>query len=103
MNAADTITSTERCGPRLYKFKKYTCNDFLNEFQLKETINFRFTFKYDLTLSQVFMLRTLFNRKCGNSDFLARLDEVKWEKSFAYKNLWENSSKLLSNIKLHFY
>lgn len=32
------------------------------------------------------MLRTLFNRKCGSSDFLARRDDVKCEKSLAYKN-----------------
>lgn len=38
-------------------------------------------------LSQVLIFLTLFRRKCGSSDFRARRDDVKWEKSFAYKNL----------------
>lgn len=39
------------------------------------------------------MLRTLFKRKCGNSDFRALLDDVRCEKSFAYKNLQKNENK----------
>lgn len=61
IKAVDTIISTDLCGP--------------------------FFFKYDLAASHILMLSTLFNRKCGNSDFIARLDDVKCEKNFAYKNL----------------
>lgn len=64
MNAAETITSTERCGPK--------------------------RFRYDRTLNHALILRTLFNRKWGMRDFLARLADVKWENSFAYKNLEKN-------------
>lgn len=49
-----------------------------------------FTFKYDLTLSHVLIFLTLLRRKCGNSDFLARLDDVKCENSLAYNNLCLN-------------
>lgn len=49
-------------------------------------IGFRSTLRYDLTESQVLMLRTLLSRKCGRSEFRALRDEVKWEKSLAYKN-----------------
>lgn len=70
INAADTMTSTERCGPRL--------------------------FKYDLTLSHVLILRTLFRRKCGTSDLRARRDDVKWENNFAYRNLMNKERKRIS-------
>lgn len=39
------------------------------------------------------MFRTLFKRKCGTSDFLARRDDVKCEKSLAYKNLNKKQMK----------
>ena len=51
INAADTIVSTERWGPRF--------------------------FKYDLSDNQVLMFLTLFNRKCGSSYFFARRDDVR--------------------------
>ena len=44
-------------------------------------------------------MRTLFNRKCGNSDFRARRDDVKCEKSFAYKNLCLNVRSATANKK----
>lgn len=47
--------------------------------------NGRLTLRYDRTLSHVLMLRTLFNRKWGNSDFRARRDDVKCENNFAYR------------------
>lgn len=58
INAVETITSTDLCGPRF--------------------------FKYERTDSQVFIFLTLFKRKCGNSDFRARLDDVKCENNLAY-------------------
>lgn len=51
------------------------------------------TFKWDRTLSQVFMLRNLLKRKCGTSDFRALRLDVRCEKSFAYNNLWTNYCK----------
>lgn len=61
MNAAETITSTDRCGPS--------------------------RLRYDLTQSHALIFRTLFNLKWGMEDFLARRDDVRWEKSFAKRNL----------------
>lgn len=45
------------------------------------------------------MLRTLFRRKCGNSDFRARLDDVKCENNFAYKNRCLNVRSATANKK----
>lgn len=45
------------------------------------------------------MFRTLFKRKCGNSDFLARRDDVRCEKSFAYKNRCLNVRSATANKK----
>lgn len=73
INAVDTITSTDRCGPR--------------------------RFKYDRTDSHVLMFRTLFNLKCGNSDLRARLDDVRCEKSLAYRNLCLNVRSATANKK----
>ena len=42
-----------------------------------------YTFRYERTDSHVFILRTLFRRKCGKSELRALLEDVKWEKSLA--------------------
>lgn len=55
--------------------------------------------RYDRTLNHVLILRTLFKRKCGSSDFLARRDDVRCEKSFAYKNLCLNVRSATANKK----
>lgn len=57
MKAADTMTSTERCRPLFLR--------------------------YDLTDNQVFIFLTLLSRKCGSSDFLARLADVKCANNLA--------------------
>lgn len=44
------------------------------------------------------MFRTLFKRKCGNSDFLARRDDVKCENNLAYKNLKKKKKKPFRNV-----
>lgn len=95
INAPDTMTSTDRCGPRLCKLKN---KSFPSEYCFHYLWDKKWclTFKYERTLSHVLMFRTLFKRKCGNSDFRARLDDVKCENSFAYKNLWnENGNRKL--------
>lgn len=51
MKAAETMTSTDLCGPRFLR--------------------------YDRTDNHVFMFRTLLSRKCGRSDLRVRRDEVK--------------------------
>lgn len=48
-------------------------------------IMFLNTLRYERTDSQVLMLRTLFRRKCGSSDLRARRNDVRCEKSLAYK------------------
>jgi hypothetical protein len=60
MKVADTIISTDRCGPRLCR--------------------------YDLTESHVLILLTLFKRKCGIPDFPAFRNEVILENNFANRN-----------------
>lgn len=57
------------------------------------------TLRYERTLNQVLIFRTLFNRKCGNSDFLARRDDVKCEKSLAYENRCLNVRSATANRK----
>lgn len=64
IKAVETITSTDLCGPRFLR--------------------------YDLTDNHVLIFLTLFNRKCGNSDLRALLDDVKCENNLAYKNLCLN-------------
>ena len=44
------------------------------------------TLRYERTESHVLMLRTLLRRKCGKSELRARLDDVKWANSLAYRN-----------------
>ena len=89
MNAADTIQSTDRCGPR---FCKYFGQNWSNHF-LAFSTSMRnpdgragLTLRYERTESHVLMLRTLLRRKCGKSELRARLDDVKWANSLAYRN-----------------
>lgn len=84
INAAETMISTDRCGPRFCKLKKIIVE---SENLYKIARHKKLTFKNDRTLSQVFIFRSLLKRKSGTSDFLARLDDVKCENSFAYNNL----------------
>lgn len=48
------------------------------------------------------MLRTLLSRKCGRSDLRARRDDVKCEKSLAYKKLKRGHTKQLRQAYIVF-
>lgn len=71
--AVETITSTDLCGPLF--------------------------FKYERTDNHVLIFNTLLNRKCGNSDLCALLEDVKCENSFAYSNLCLNVLSATANRK----
>lgn len=63
--------------------------------------NVQFTLRYERNESQIFIFCTFLRRKCGTSDFLARLAEVKWPKSLANSNLYETKGKLFNySLKL---
>lgn len=85
--APETITSTERCGPRFCFIENisYIKNAYIFPINMDFSVR---TFRYERTLSQVLIFRTLFKRKCGKLDLRARRDEVNRENSLAYRNLF---------------
>lgn len=101
----ETMTSTERCGPRLCKKEQTNqwrvhcktkrgrdkaCGSvtmFGNKAAACWSIRRR-TLRKERSDSHIFMFCTFFSLKWGISDFLALRAEVRWLKNLANSNLW---------------
>lgn len=106
-NTVDTMTSTDRCGPRLCRtneLKDPAANKYRSDISNSEVFKSIWipTLRKERRDSHIFMFCTFFSRKWGISDFFALRAEVMWLKYLANKSLYQGGKTWTSSVNRHY-